>query len=164
MRPYFLQTGCSQKSSDGSCNAPVLTSVFLPSAPFLYLKDRNGFTVADVFHCFQAFVNRFLSAMFCDDEFTSLQCAFHLFKHLLTYHDPALSEFLGKDSSIPLHYRSGKLKFRRGMSQSACIATYSLLSRTGQQLLVLLLKKSFSRSGPTRTRRIAQSHYAPVGS
>ncbi|PHJ21704.1 tbc domain-containing protein [Cystoisospora suis] len=68
-------------------------------APFLYLKDRNGFTVADVFHCFQAFVNRYLSAMFCDDEFTSLQCAFHLFKHLLTYHDPALSEFLGLHSS-----------------------------------------------------------------
>ncbi|CBZ55557.1 TBC1 domain family member 23, related [Neospora caninum Liverpool] len=73
-------------------------------APFLYLKDREGFSVASVFNCFRAFVRRFLPAMFCDDEFTSLQCAFHLFKHLLAYHDPALADFLESHFVTPELY------------------------------------------------------------
>ncbi|KEP62994.1 UNVERIFIED_CONTAM: TBC domain-containing protein [Hammondia hammondi] len=72
-------------------------------APFLYLKDGT-FSAANVFRCFHAFVRRFLPGMFCDDEFTSLQCAFHLFKHLLTYHDPALAAFLERHFVTPELY------------------------------------------------------------
>ncbi|KFG58411.1 TBC domain-containing protein [Toxoplasma gondii RUB] len=72
-------------------------------APFLYLKGET-FSAANVFRCFHAFVRRFLPGMFCDDEFTSLQCAFHLFKHLLTYHDPALAAFLERHYVTPELY------------------------------------------------------------
>eukprot|EP01071_Lankesteria_metandrocarpae_P007543 Lankesteria_metandrocarpae@DN4709_c0_g1_i2.p1 len=71
-------------------------------APILFLKSEE-FSIAEVYNCFYAFVNRYLP-MFVDDEFTSLQCSFHLFRHLLIYHDPSLSTFLAFHGISPELY------------------------------------------------------------
>ncbi|XP_026191352.1 uncharacterized protein LOC34619854 [Cyclospora cayetanensis] len=74
-------------------------------APFLYLQSvSNGFSEVEAYCCFSAFVRRFLPAMFCDDDFTALQCAFHHFKLLLLYHDPTLATFLEEHFATPELY------------------------------------------------------------
>lgn len=71
-------------------------------APFFILQSER-FPPALVYRCFSMFVPRFLP-LFGDDEFTSLQCAFLLFKHLLLYHDPFLTLFLEHHGVSPELY------------------------------------------------------------
>eukprot|EP00922_Rhytidocystis_sp_ex-Travisia-forbesii_P023377 GHVS01034291.1.p1 GENE.GHVS01034291.1~~GHVS01034291.1.p1 ORF type:complete len:804 (-),score=172.18 GHVS01034291.1:198-2609(-) len=73
-------------------------------APFMLLKYEGNFTIFDAFNCFAAFLSRYLPYAFMDEDFISLQCTFHLFKHLLLYHDPALAVYLAQSEVTPELY------------------------------------------------------------
>eukprot|EP00921_Rhytidocystis_pertsovi_P020481 GHVQ01032678.1.p1 GENE.GHVQ01032678.1~~GHVQ01032678.1.p1 ORF type:complete len:1152 (+),score=133.43 GHVQ01032678.1:261-3716(+) len=73
-------------------------------APFLFLRDPQGFGIVDVYNCFHAFMTRYLPFMFQDEEFISLQYTFHLFNHLMLYHDPTLACFLADSKATPELY------------------------------------------------------------
>ncbi|CEM39047.1 unnamed protein product [Vitrella brassicaformis CCMP3155] len=74
-------------------------------APFIYLREGDPtFDSAEAFVCFQAFVSRYLPTAFSDDDFISLQCSFHLFHHLLRYHDPTLATYLDRYEVTPELY------------------------------------------------------------
>ena len=70
--------------------------------PLYYLKS-DEFDIAGVFTLFYAFVSRYLP-VYQDEDFTTLQCTFHLFNHLLLYHDPALAVFLRDNGVSPELY------------------------------------------------------------
>ncbi|SCP03583.1 conserved Plasmodium protein, unknown function [Plasmodium malariae] len=72
-------------------------------ALFFYLKGKC-FNMVDVYFCFQNFVERFLKEFYYDDEFFFLQISFFLFKILIKYHDPVLSEVLEKNKMTPEIY------------------------------------------------------------
>ncbi|ANQ11096.1 Uncharacterized protein PCOAH_00053850 [Plasmodium coatneyi] len=72
-------------------------------ALFFYLKGKY-FNLVDVYFCFQSFVNRFLKEFYYDDEFFFLQISFYLFKILIKYHDPVLSEVLETNKMSPEIY------------------------------------------------------------
>ncbi|KJP88767.1 hypothetical protein AK88_01648 [Plasmodium fragile] len=72
-------------------------------ALFFYLKGKY-FNLVDVYFCFQSFVERFLKEFYYDDEFFFLQISFYLFKILIKYHDPVLSEVLETNKMSPEIY------------------------------------------------------------
>eukprot|EP00366_Plasmodium_knowlesi_P004874 XP_002262372.1 [Plasmodium knowlesi strain H] len=72
-------------------------------ALFFYLKGKY-FNLVDVYFCFQSFVDRFLKEFYYDDEFFFLQISFYLFKILIKYHDPVLSEVLETNKMPPEIY------------------------------------------------------------
>ncbi|KEG03979.1 hypothetical protein YYE_00881 [Plasmodium vinckei vinckei] len=72
-------------------------------ALFFNLKGKC-FNMIDVYFCFQNFVQRFLKEFYYDDEFFFLQISFYLFKILIKYHDPALSEVLENNKMNPEIY------------------------------------------------------------
>ncbi|CXJ24010.1 conserved Plasmodium protein, unknown function [Plasmodium berghei] len=72
-------------------------------ALFFYLKGKF-FNIIDVYFCFQNFVQRFLKEFYYDDEFFFLQISFYLFKILIKYHDPVLSEILENNKMNPEIY------------------------------------------------------------
>ncbi|SBT82632.1 conserved Plasmodium protein, unknown function [Plasmodium ovale] len=72
-------------------------------ALFFYLKGKC-FNMIDVYFCFQNFVERFLKEFYYDDEFFFLQMTFFLFKVLIKYHDPVLSEVLENNKMTPEIY------------------------------------------------------------
>ncbi|VTZ71144.1 TBC domain-containing protein, putative [Plasmodium chabaudi chabaudi] len=72
-------------------------------ALFFHLKGKC-FNMIDVYFCFQNFVQRFLKEFYYDDEFFFLQISFYLFKILIKYHDPALSEILENNKMNPEIY------------------------------------------------------------
>ncbi|CRG96937.1 conserved Plasmodium protein, unknown function [Plasmodium gallinaceum] len=74
-------------------------------ALFFYLKGKY-FNMIDVYFCFQNFVEKFLKEFYYDDEFFFLQISFYLFKLLIKYHDPLLSEILEKNKMTPEIYAS----------------------------------------------------------
>ncbi|CRH02727.1 conserved Plasmodium protein, unknown function [Plasmodium relictum] len=74
-------------------------------ALFFYLKGKY-FNMVDVYFCFQNFVEKFLKEFYYDDEFFFLQISFYLFKILIKYHDPLLSEILEKNKMTPEIYAS----------------------------------------------------------
>jgi hypothetical protein len=60
-------------------------------APFLWIVPTSA-ELSLRFEIFYAFVDRFLSNIFLQDEFTALQCSHVLFKTLLRHHDILLYE------------------------------------------------------------------------
>ncbi len=59
-----------------------------------------------VYQCFESFLDRYLHAIFTDDDFGALQCIFRLFRVLLLYHDPELCAFLDQYEMTPELYAS----------------------------------------------------------
>lgn len=72
-------------------------------APFFLIDLDNR---DDMFHCYEAFIGSFLSNTFTDDDFGGLQCLFALFRLLLLYHDPELSNYLDQYDMGPELYAS----------------------------------------------------------
>jgi uracil phosphoribosyltransferase len=72
-------------------------------APFFLigLKHRE-----EIYQCFAAFISKFLSNTFTDDEFGALQCIFRQFELLLQYHDPELAHVLSECDIGPELYAS----------------------------------------------------------
>jgi len=65
-------------------------------APFVLVADEvhSHAERQRIYHCFVAFINRFLRNTFNDNEFGALQMLFALFRFLILYHDPELCQYL----------------------------------------------------------------------
>ncbi|KAF0745706.1 hypothetical protein Ae201684P_011070 [Aphanomyces euteiches] len=60
-------------------------------APFLLLRMASPeWTDSIVYQCFYTFIDKFLTNVYSDREFRSLQCSMRLLRLLLQYHDPVL--------------------------------------------------------------------------
>ncbi|RQM27715.1 hypothetical protein B5M09_002429 [Aphanomyces astaci] len=80
-------------------------------APFLLLRgissmssSSSGWTDAVVYQCFYSFIDKFLTNVFSDREFRSLQCSMRLLRLLLQYHDPVLCAHLDQHDMTPELY------------------------------------------------------------
>ncbi|RHY28437.1 hypothetical protein DYB32_005978 [Aphanomyces invadans] len=80
-------------------------------APFLLLRGdlsstspSSGWTDAVVYQCFYTFIDKYLTNVFSDREFRSLQCSMRLLRLLLQYHDPNLCAHLDQHDMSPELY------------------------------------------------------------
>ncbi|KAF0690908.1 Aste57867_17771 [Aphanomyces stellatus] len=75
-------------------------------APFLLLRavSEDGWTDSIVYQCFYTFIEKFLTNVYSDREFRSLQCSMRLLRLLLQYHDPVLCAHLDQHDMTPELY------------------------------------------------------------
>ena len=70
-------------------------------APFVLLRQPAPLPEHTLYEMLASFVKRYLTHMFSDDEFQSLQAAFRLFRLVLLYHDPELTGHLDQFEIVP---------------------------------------------------------------
>ncbi|CAK4166682.1 unnamed protein product [Aphanomyces euteiches] len=74
-------------------------------APFLLLRMASPeWTDSIVYQCFYTFIDKFLTNVYSDREFRSLQCSMRLLRLLLQYHDPVLCAHLDQHDMTPELY------------------------------------------------------------
>ncbi|OQS07389.1 hypothetical protein THRCLA_00590 [Thraustotheca clavata] len=75
-------------------------------APFLLLlwtsNDEDNTKL--VYQCFYTFIDKYLTNVYSDREFRSLQCSMRLLRLLLLYHDPRLCTYLDEHDMTPELY------------------------------------------------------------
>ncbi|OQR96246.1 hypothetical protein ACHHYP_16551 [Achlya hypogyna] len=71
-------------------------------APFLLLLGTEQ--ASAVYQCFYTFIDKFLTNVYSDREFRSLQCSMRLLRLLLLYHDPRLCAHLDENDMTPELY------------------------------------------------------------
>lgn len=73
-------------------------------APFVYLQQQCGLELSVSYNCFSAFIWRYLTTFYQDEDFLTLQIALTFLQLLLKYHDPELALYLESNSVTPEIY------------------------------------------------------------
>ncbi|KDO31424.1 hypothetical protein SPRG_04039 [Saprolegnia parasitica CBS 223.65] len=71
-------------------------------APFVLLFGLDAHAV--VYQCYYTFIDKYLTNVYSDREFRSLQCSMRLLRLLLLYHDPRLCSYLDEHDMTPELY------------------------------------------------------------
>ena len=72
--------------------------------PFVLIKQKLNISFSKLYNLFVAFVDKFLTNYFLEDEFFSLQSSLSLLNILLNYHDPEIKIILDNSYLTPEVY------------------------------------------------------------
>lgn len=73
------------------------------AAPFINFR-KTYMSLSEIYTLVELFIDRYLSSVFGDKDFSSLKCCFEILDILMRYHDPALREFLQSNEYPPEIY------------------------------------------------------------
>jgi len=72
--------------------------------PFLFLKNILNLSLSRIYNLYSAFIFKFLTNYYHEEEFFSLQSSLALLKLLIKYHEPQISNSLDHGLITPAMY------------------------------------------------------------